>query len=343
MNLRHTFFYLLILGVLLNLTQCQPTEKTGTNGAVYRIGFYNVENLFDTVDDPNTADEEFMPTAKKKWTLERYNDKLAKIDQIITSIKSPDLIGLCEVENKKVIEDLINQSTNLKGKYGIVHYESPDFRGIDVGLLYNQETFEVTDSKAIPINFPAKIVKNYTTRDILHVKGLMNKKEETHIFVNHWPSRRGGLKKSQPKRIFVAEQLNKVIKPILAANPKANIIIMGDMNDETDNKSVANVLSATAATGNGTLINCMADLDKEGKGTYNYKGNWNMLDQIILSPNLYNNTGAFQYKSTVLFQAEWMMFKSDKYGLTPSRTYGGPKYYGGYSDHLPVYVELKSN
>lgn len=322
--------------------QCQPTKKTDSSNDLYRIGFYNVENLFDTKDDPAKADEEFMPTAKKKWTMERYQDKLNKINQVIEQMNTPELIGLCEVENKGVLEDLISSSSNLKG-YDIVHYESPDFRGIDVALMYDKDEFEVISSKAIPINFPKKIVENYTTRDILYVKGKINDKEEVHVFVNHWPSRRGGLKASQPKRVYVANQLNKAIAPILAQNANANIIIMGDMNDETDNKSVEEVLNAKAPNKKGQLINCMAELDEAGKGTYNYRGNWNMLDQIILSPHLYNSTGNLSYKNTVIFQADWLMFAHDKYGLTPSRTYGGPNYYGGYSDHLPVYVELKTN
>ncbi len=335
MNAKLLYFVLIAFLCL----KCQPTKKTDGSEEVYRIGFYNVENLFDTKDDPVKADEEFMPTAKKKWTTERYQDKLNKINQVIEEMNTPELIGLCEVENKGVLQDLIDASKNLKD-YSFVHYESPDFRGIDVALLYNKEEFEVMSSKAIPINFPKEIVENYTTRDILHVKGKINE-EEVHVFVNHWPSRRGGLKASQPKRVFVAQQLNKAIEPILAQNANANIIIMGDMNDETDNKSVQETLNAKSPNENGKLVNCMADLDKEGKGTYNYRGNWNMLDQIILSPYLYRNTGNFVYQQTVLFQADWLMFKHDKYGLTPSRTYGGPNYYGGYSDHLAVYVELK--
>ena len=260
----------------------------------------------------------------------------------------PAIMGLCEVENETVLNDLTQQTSLNKYHYGVVHQESPDYRGIDNALIYQKKLFEVLSTDVITINFPKSVIgeEEYVTRDILHVVGKFNGKAKLHIFVNHFPSRYGGREQSEPKRLYVAQQLKKAIDNIFAADSKANILVMGDLNDEPDNNSVAKTLEALPElknTKNPTLVNCAAKLDQEGKGTYNFRGNWNMLDQIIVSSPLLNKKSKLGIGEFFIHQEKWMMYENKKYGLTPSRTYGGPNYYGGISDHLPVYIEVKTD
>ena len=229
----------------------------------------------------------------------------------------------------------------------MIHKESPDYRGIDNALIYQKKLFQVLKTDVITINFPKSVIgeEKYTTRDILQVTGLFNGKTKLHIFVNHFPSRYGGREQSEPKRLYVAQQLKNAIDKIFIEDDNANIIVMGDLNDEPDNNSVAKTLQALPELSdvkNPTLVNCSAELDKAGKGTYNFRGNWNMLDQIIVSSPLLNKKSKLGIGEFVIHQEKWMMYENKKYGLTPSRTYGGPNYYGGISDHLPVYIEVKT-
>lgn len=327
---------------------CKSTQNVVSSAQVenFRIGFYNVENLFDTIDIADKIDEEFTPSSKKKWNTKRYFKKLNDLARIVEAIQYPAILGLCEVENKTVLNDFSKETSLKNHNYEIVHYESPDQRGIDVALMYQKNFMVVLDSKPIRIDFPKAISgeENYTSRDILYVKGQLENKEVIHLFVNHFPSRRGGVKASEPKRIHVAKYLKKEIETIQEKDKNAKILLMGDFNDETDNNSIANTIGAKKASmqvGSKDLINCSAKLDEEGKGTYNFRGNWNMLDQIIVSGAFMNAKSKIIVGDLGIFQEEWMMFKSDRNGWTPNRTYGGPNYYGGFSDHLPIYVEIK--
>jgi len=337
----NVFFRCLIFCFSIILVQCTPTrevhkeikEDTETTKETYRIGFYNVENLFDTINSPLRNDDEFLPKTKKNWNTERYQKKLNDLAKIISAMGTPTILGLSEVENRAVCRDLADTDALRDAGYITVHQQSPDFRGIDVALLFQKDKFRLITSDLVRIDFPANIVEDYTTRDILYVHGILDGKTELHIFVNHWPSRYGGVKASEPKRVYVAQQLKKYADKILAKNPDANIISMGDFNDETDNKSVAVELG-------DSFHNCMAALDKAGKGTYNYRGNWNMLDHILVSKSLQTGESGLRASEGTVFREEWMMFQSKKNGATPNRTYGGPNYYGGFSDHLPVYVDL---
>lgn len=335
---------LFLLLTILFFTNCKTKSLLSDSlPNKYRFAFYNVENLFDIVDDPKTADEEFTPTGKNKWTTDRYQTKLDHLTEVVVAMNYPAILGVAEVENKQVLEDWITTTTMSEHHYGIVHYDSPDFRGIDVGLLYQKKAFKVESSETIQINFPKEIVEDYTTRDVLIVKGTFQTLP-VHIFVNHWPSRRGGLEKSEPKRMYVAQQVRKKVDEILKNDPNANIILMGDFNDEPENNSLQQGLNASYKVQReivtADLKNCMADLDIEGKGSYNYRGNWNMLDQIIITRNLEAGLNGWMVKDAGIFQQDFMMYTSKKFGPSPNRTYGGPQYYGGYSDHLPVYIDL---
>ncbi len=310
------------------------------------VMFYNVENLFDTLDAPDKVDEEFTPGSEKKWNQERYGKKLGDIAHVIQSVNPselPEIIGLAEVENDEVLQDLIRTDALRKGNYGVVHIESPDIRGIDVALLYRTEEITVVEKKAIPVVFPFDSTE--TTRDILYVKGQTSDNETLHLFVNHWSSRRDGLRESEPKRIFAAVALRKEIDKLLNSDNDAKIIIMGDFNDEPTNNSIFGMLMANNKKKNASdrdLYNLMYDMhNDENKGTYNYRGNWNMLDQIIISQALLSPGSGLHtnYYSGKIFSAEWMLYNDERLGQkVPNRTYGGPNYYGGVSDHFPVYV-----
>lgn len=308
------------------------------------IAFYNVENLFDLEDEPGKMDEEFMPNSEKKWNQERYIKKLNDLSKVLSSINRnelPEIIGLCEVENKKVVEDLVKTGQLVNGKYKVVHYESPDFRGIDCALVYRSDEFMVINSFPIKVNF--KDEPNYLTRDILYVKGKTKNREEFHIFVNHWPSRIGGTEQTESKRIEVATILKGKIDSIQTTDALANIVVLGDMNDEPSNNSLAKILMAQKPeTLNADFVNLMFPVQKNGKGSYVYQGNWNMLDNIVVSKSLLDEKG-FKCvdKKGFVFHEDWMEFKNKDGQISPNRTYGGSNYYGGISDHFPVYFTLQ--
>ena len=324
-----------------------PKDKKQLKSAKGKtFGFYNVENLFDTIDDQYTIDEQFLPNSEKKWNTEKYTEKLENLSKVIYAIDTnlPMFLGLAEIENKLVLQDLISQERLQKGNYGIVHHESPDRRGIDVGLIYQKDYMKVISSKNLEVTLDSD--PDFATRDILYVQGELNSEDELHIFLNHWSSRRGGEKETEHKRVRAASVLRKEIDKIQAKNPMAKIVIMGDFNDHPTNKSVYVTLNAKGIPDfqNGQLFNMAYKLEKEEKGTYNYRGDWGMLDQMIVSEGLYKPTSGVQvaYDKCLVLQEEWMMYTDKKYGdKKPSRSYGGPNYYGGYSDHLPIYSRFK--
>jgi len=336
--------YLLFGFVLLLATLLSAQKKD----RVMTVVFYNVENLFDTESDPDIEDEEFTPESEKAWDMEKYDKKLDDIASVIKEINNeelPEIVGLCEVENLKVVEDLIQTKDLKRGDYAIVHHDSPDSRGIDCALLYNMEEFRVTSSEAIPVKFPFD--STMTTRDILHVEGKTSDNETLHFFVNHWSSRWGGEKESEPKRLYCAVQLRMAVDKVMNADPDAKIIIMGDFNDEPTNRSVFEMLLANNKkknAGRRELYNLMYDAhNQEGKGSYNYRGDWNMLDQFIVSRTLLKETRGWHcgYDDGKIFKADFMLYYDEaRKESVPSRTYGGPNYYGGYSDHFPIYLTL---
>ncbi len=315
------------------------TATTQTD--LYTVAFYNIENLFDTVNDPNTLDDDFLPDSEKNWTLKRYEKKIFKIGTAISNIgfrqtsKAPTLIGLAEVENLKVLQDLV-QSKHLKNKnYGIVHFNSPDERGIDVAFLYQKKYFEVLDKESVTL-----YVENYEgerdyTRDILHVTGLLNK-EKMHVLVNHWPSRRDGADLTEYKRVAAAEKNREIIDRIKKEEgEEAKIIVMGDFNDDPNSKSLHTLTQ-------GDLYNPMNKLHTKYAGTLSYRGNWNLFDQIIFSANFHKYTsGKHSFSSAKIFDDEFLKIYRGRYKGNPFRTYVGRKYTGGYSDHFPVYITLK--
>lgn len=315
---------------------------------VYPIAFYNVENLFDTKKDVGIADDEFTPTGRNNWTEEKYKKKLNNlayvINQLGTNIASTGavIIGVAEVENRGVMEDLINQKHLAKKNYKIVHVDSPDYRGIDVGLLYNPDFFKVVSYKAYPYTMPGN--NNIKTRDILLVSGILAD-EPVHILVNHWPSRRG--ENSSPLRERAAAICKQISDSIYESNKDAKIIIMGDMNDDPKDKSTRVVLNARKNKNEvkpGGFYNTMWSIHEKGIGTLCYKGNWNLFDQIIISQNLLTkNRNKLGFWKAEVFNKDFLFQKSGKYKGYPLRTLSGGTFLNGYSDHFPTLIYLVKN
>ena len=342
----------LLSGFLLAIScSCEkniPANQADAN-PYYRMMFYNVENLFDTLDNPGTVDEEFMPEDEKNWNSDKYYDKLKNIARVISDVGDGDypvLVGLCEIENLSVLEGL-TLATSLKDvAYQIVHKESPDFRGIDVALLFRPDVFKLLNYNTWPVWIPFS--PDTRTREILYACGELPGRDTIHIFVNHWPSRSGGEVESRPKRIFVAEMLRTKVDSILLMDPDARIVITGDFNDEPTDLSIVSGLSAFSSFDdpqNKRLYNTSHFLQKNiSTGSYKYRGDWNMLDQFIVSGSLLD-TSANIYTSPFdvhLFEKDYLLEKDDTFlGVKPFRTYLGDYYHGGFSDHLPVYLDIR--
>ena len=338
--------------VFVSASNCSSKSnfEEGNEGKtnIVTVVFYNVENLFDIYDDPRTNDNEFLPTSGKEWNEEKYNTKLDHLSQVISGLEveaedEADIIGLVEIENKKVLEDLIETKGLNDTSFEIIHGNSPDDRGIDVAMLYNKKTFKYEGHEYLRVQFDDPDIK---TRDILYVNGKING-EKIHVFVNHWPSRRDGAEVTEYKRLNAANVLRDKIDDIQNADPESNIIVMGDFNDYPDNKSIREVVKADNTNAQGHFFNTAAKTHELAeRGSYNFRGKWVTLDQIMLSNYLMNTNQKFQLQEQdiEIFKREWMMFRHPKYkDLRPSRTYGGDKYFGGYSDHLPVYIQLICN
>jgi predicted extracellular nuclease len=341
----------LLFIVIVSIATNSFGQKSNTNELV--VAFYNVENLFDTLDTPDKLDEEFTPEGRRKWGSERYNNKVKNLAKVISSMNegnAPDVLGLCEVENKQVVDDLVAAKALAKYNYQVVHRESKDWRGIDVALIYKESVFSFERAYTYYVPMPDSISP---TRDILVVEGSIHEKPIS-FFVNHFPSRSEGLEKSRPKRIEAAKVLRHAIDSVLAVNPKSNILAMGDFNDEPADSSLHKVVKAkkpitnTEAWHNTDLtyeamINLMFPLKEKGKGSYKYRKYWNMLDQILVNSSLFIGRDGIQVaeNSTGIYAEDWMKQKTPKYFGSPLRTFGGRKYLAGYSDHFPVYTKLK--
>jgi hypothetical protein len=313
------------------------------------IAFYNVENLFDTKNDTLIFDDDRTPEGKDQWTLERYHKKIETISKVLSEIgnnvtnTSPDIIGLCEIENKAVIEDLI-QHKNLREKdYGIIHFDSPDERGIDVALLYKKAAF-------IPSSFISHRLllfnedgyRNYS-RDQLVVGGFLDD-EQFYFMVNHWPSRSGGEARSKPYRIEAAKLNKRIIDSIVRQDATAKIISMGDFNDDPTSDSFKKVLKSKGGFRQlevNDLFNPMESLYKKGIGSLAYRDKWNLFDQFFFTSNLISNEKAsYSFWKAAVFTPQYLLDPSGKYKGYPLRTYAGGSYVGGYSDHFPVYMFL---
>ena len=318
-------------------------KKKKKESTLNTVAFYNLENLFDTHNDNYTLDEDFTPQGAKRWTPKRYKSKLKKIAKTVARLgegetsSPPVIVGVAEVENKKVVQDLIAIDPLHKIDYGCVHYDSPDERGIDCALIYHRKHFIVEYSEPINLLVYQEDGTLDATRDILYVKGLLNN-EPVHIFINHWPSRRDGDVQTEYKRIKAAETLLTFMSKIEETDPDPNYIVMGDFNDDPKSKSIKTL------TENKGLYNPMEKLLTPERGSASYKRAWLLFDQIMISHSFLNfEKGTHSFAHANIFDEHFLKEYKGKYKGSPYRTYAGKKYLGGYSDHFPVYVQLRYN
>jgi len=332
---------LLLLISSLNLKAQENDYKVAT------VAFYNLENLFDTTNSEGVEDEEYTPESKKNWNTEKYNNKLKHLSYAISKIGKdlspipPTILGVSEVENKGVLEDLIQQPKLEPHNYGIVHYDSPGDRGIDVGLLYQKEHFTVTNSTSTPVKVEDE--EDFKTRDQLVVSGVMDN-ERMHFIVNHWPSRYGGEKQSRPFRIAAAKVCRSLVDSLIELEDNPKIIVMGDFNDDPIDKSVKKYLNTTGKkekVDEKTLYNPMYSMFEKGLGTLAYRDQWNLFDQLIVSKAfIEEEKNSFRLYKTNIFNKDFLIRDEGKYKGYPKRTHAGGIYLNGYSDHLPVYLYL---
>lgn len=339
---------LIILSILLvnSFLSFSQEDKTYT---LRTIAFYNIENLFDTENDSLIFDDDRTPEGKDKWTIERYKDKVQNMSQVLSELgneitqTSADIIGICEIENRSVLEDLVHHE-NLRDKdYHIVHVDSPDERGIDVALLYKRESFIVNTFKSHRLLLSNEEGYRDYTRDQLVVSGYLDD-EKFHFIVNHWPSRSGGEARSKPNRIAAAKLNKRIIDSIQRLNIDAKIISMGDFNDDPVDESMKKILRTSGKKDSlevDDLYNPFEKLFKKGVGSLAYRDRWNLFDQMFFTSNLINDTkDSYSFWKAGVFNPSYLFDPKGKYKGYPLRTYAGGSYVGGYSDHFPVYMYL---
>ena len=335
--------YVLITIIALQLVFSSCTRKPAQS---FSFAFYNVENLFDTIDDPHIRDNSHLPDSDIPWTSERYRHKLDNLSKVMSAVDTggyPSLFGLCEVENIDVLLDLINHPSMNKAGYRILHKDSPDERGIDVALLYQANVYAPAETQYIQVIFPDD--PNNKTRDILYSKGVVYGKDTLHIFINHWVSRWGGQEKTEPHRRFIGALLKTVTDSIFATQPNANIIVSGDLNDNPDDLSIAKDLGAQSPAkplNKNSLYNLSLNKFEQGEGSLYYKS-WDMFDQVLVSSSILDGKNGIKVDSEdqLVIKHDWMLYHPEKGPARPSRT-AARSYYGGYSDHLPVLIKLTS-
>ncbi len=321
-------------------------QAQGATTARNRVMFYNVENLFDPFDDSLTRDEEFTPTGQRHWTWSKMEAKLNGIYKVVMAVGEldpPVIVGMCEVENGFVLHKLVHDTPLSKFEYRVVHRESPDPRGIDVALLYRPDRFQLQEKKFVPVIFPDDSTRK--TREILYVRGFLGG-DTLHVFVNHWPSKYGGELESENGRFAAAITLKRKVDSIRVFYPDARILIMGDLNDEPESAPVVEGLGACekeSPTCPSGLINITAILKNRGFGSYKYQGVWGIIDQIIVSQSLLSGKHRLYTspQKAAVFESEQLLEPDKQYsGKRPYRTFIGYRYHGGFSDHLPVYIDL---
>jgi len=345
MPVRFCHFILIILLLNAHQTKCQNDKYM-----IRTIGFYNVENLFDTIDDPEKIDEAYTPSGKNHYSHHDYVQKIKNTAKVISEIGSeknrgPVVLGLAEIENFNVLHDLI-QTDALKSKqYQIIHHDSPDRRGIDVALLYQTRIFSPLENKVIELRLWNEKGERIYTRDILYIQGILDD-EKIHILVNHWPSRRGGKSRSDPKRMKAAYLIKQHTDQIFMEDPAAKIFILGDFNDDPMDKSIQMGLlleSEIEKQFDTGFINPMKRMHKRGMNTLAYRDGLNLFDQIILSHSLSKidqQTTEYTFYRAGIYNPSYLISKHGKYKGYPLRSFENNRYSGGYSDHFPVYIQL---
>ncbi len=340
---------LLLIVIILSALAPQAALAQKTQYQVAAVAFYNFENLFDTLDDPKKFDEEFTPKGDYHYGTAIYTAKLHNLATVLQQMGTdvtpdgPAIIGTAKIENDRVLQDLCAQP-EIRGRgYRFVHFESPDSRGIDVAMLYNPRYFTVLRAEALFTDIAASGEKGGKTRDVLHVTGILAG-DTTHVFVNHWPSRRGGEAASAPLRAIAARVSRRVIDSLMAVNPATKVLVMGDLNDDPVSPSVAKVLGAKGDKNKvrpGELYNPWAAYFNKGIGTLGYNDSWNLFDQIMLSSGWLQDAGkGWRYYKSEIFSRDFLKEKFGQYKGYPHRSFNGTNWINGYSDHFPVIVYL---
>lgn len=336
--------YIAIL-VFTSISLCSQIIGQDTEYKIVSVGFYNLENLFDYEQDTTIRDYDFIPTGSKAWTSDKYEEKLSNMAYAISQVgieMAPaglSVLGVEEIENRRVLEDLVKQPSIADRNYQIVHFDSPDRRGIDVGLLYNPLHFTpISEEK---IGYPQVEGDTVYTRDILHVRGVLDGDTMSFV-VNHWPSRYGGEARSQPRRNRAAKRVKQLVDSLYTIDPDAKIIIGGDLNDDPTSESMVGFLQTKNRAKDvkkGGLFNPMHDFYRRGLGSNAYRDNWSLFDQIVISEPLMDkeSDGYFYYKANI-FNKKFLIQRNGQYKGYPFRTFSFDKYQGGYSDHFPVYA-----
>jgi len=340
MKNRKILLTLCLIGLLNITVWAQKEYKTAV------IAFYNLENLFDTEDDPSINDEEFLPNGANQWTEERYQQKLIHLSEVIDALAKekgcPIVVGTSEIENEKVMLDLAGTNILKSYNFGVIHHNSPDRRGVDVAFLYNKDRFQVMSHRAFRLFYAADT--SFRTRDQLLMTGIVDNSDTLHLIVNHWPSKRGGEKRSMPLRIAAASLTRHIVDSLQAFNPNAKIVVLGDLNDNPDAKSITGILRAKGKIkqmANGDLFNPMWQMYRDGFASYIYRDMPEMIDNIIVSQGLLQpDNGKYHYGSAHVFRKNFMITQTGSFAGYPFRTYANGTYAGGYSDHFPVYIIL---
>ena len=324
----------LIVCNLIPLTLCSQQRMT--------VMFLNSENLFDTEDDPLKDDDDYTPDGIYHWTRSRYRDKLDAVAKIIVAAdedQAPALVGLCEVENESVITDLTAHSALREAGYRFIMTDSPDRRGIDVALLYRRSYFRPVCQESLRVNL--KPYGGGSTRDILHVTGVLENLDTLDVYVCHWPSRYGGVEQSEPLRMCASRRVRASVDSVFNVRRKPYILIMGDLNEGHDDPAVRQGLGAKpfikgAQAGDRELVTVM---DRLEDGSYKYDGVWDKYDQFIMSGSFTNGLGCTELLGAEYMSLPFLLTDDDGYGgVKPFRTYNGRRYQGGFSDHLPIKI-----
>ena len=329
--------------LLSQLGLCQTMPATGE----MTFMFYNTENFFDSEDDSLTTDDEFTANAGRRWNSGKMHAKAERLGKVILAAgkwNPPVFAGLCEIENLHVLELLTGMAPLEKYQYKIIQKDSPDRRGIDVAFIYRPDLFAPLEYQAIEVTDP--LDHSFRTREILRVSGIFNQCDTLHVFVNHWPSRYGGIMETERLRRLAAEALRKSISELLRKSPKAKIICMGDFNDRPDDASLVRFLDAKKVDQpaiEGELVNLSAEWINDPIQTIKAQYAWEVFDQLIVSDYFLKKNDCYESPKAEIFKAEFLLEPDLKYGgLKPRRTYVGFKYQEGFSDHLPVVLRVRS-
>ncbi len=317
---------------------------------IIAVGFYNLENFYDTINQPNVDDEDFTPNGNYHYNGRIFLDKVDHLAEVVSQIgtdKTKDglaFFGCAEIENRTVLETLVNHPKLKSRNYQIVHYDGPDLRGVDCGFIYSPKYFKVLFSHSYKVDLKSLDSSYRTTRDVLYVKGILSQDDTVHIFVNHWPSRRGSTEATAPLRDFAAGVSKRLIDSLMAINPNTKVLDMGDLNDNPTDESMVKILKCVDKKDKcqpGGLYNPWVDFYKKGIGTLGYNDSWSLFDQNVLSYGWLNkDQKGFFFQAAHIFKKDFMIQKTGKYKGYPKRTWDFNIYNAGYSDHFPTYLTL---